>query len=183
LMLCPSVYPNSRNRFRSAAMLRAAVAIESGDMTPTNGIVGCCARATTGHAAALPISAMNSRRFTAPVPPVLPTERIVTSATAVDLLRCGISIWPTSAGGQSRPMTSRSHDRACPLRLSKRTICTPSQQVRFVPNPDLSRCSKPKPCDAHRTTPQHEERVIDIVSRFQETQAGMFVVSLASPNQ
>jgi hypothetical protein len=25
-MLCPSVYPNSRNRFRSAAMLRAAVA-------------------------------------------------------------------------------------------------------------------------------------------------------------
>src|SRR5262249_59757635 len=34
-----------------------------------------------------------------------------------------------SAMGQSRPMRSKSHDRACPLRLSKRTICTPSQQV------------------------------------------------------
>src|SRR5262249_41850329 len=62
--LCPSVYPNSRNRFRSAAMLRAAVAMESGDMTPTNGIVGCCARAARDHAvAAPPSSAMNARRF------------------------------------------------------------------------------------------------------------------------
>src|SRR5215468_5266245 len=39
-------------------------------------------------------------------------------------------------------MRSRSHDRACPLRLSKRTICTPSQRVRLVPRVDQSRCSK-----------------------------------------
>ena len=29
---------------------------------PMTGIAGCCARATTGHAAALPSPAMNSRR-------------------------------------------------------------------------------------------------------------------------
>jgi hypothetical protein len=57
------VYPNSRNRFRSAAMLRAAVAMESGDMTPTDGIAGCCARAASGHAAAAtPSVAKNFRR-------------------------------------------------------------------------------------------------------------------------
>src|SRR5262245_28224098 len=39
--------------------------------------------------------------------------------------------------GQSRPMRSRSHDRACPLRLSKRTICTPSQQVRLAVIADI----------------------------------------------
>jgi len=32
-------------------------------MTPMTGIAGCCARAATGHAAALPISVMTSRRF------------------------------------------------------------------------------------------------------------------------
>src|SRR5262249_54442108 len=42
---------------------------------------------------------------------------------------------------QSRPTRSKSHDHVCPLRLSKRTICTPSQQVRLVPTTDLSRCS------------------------------------------
>jgi hypothetical protein len=31
-------------------------------MNPTTGSAGCCARATSGHAAALPIPAMNSRR-------------------------------------------------------------------------------------------------------------------------
>src|SRR5262245_49091185 len=39
-----------------------------------------------------------------------------------------------SGPGQSRPTRSKSHDRACPLRLSKRTICTPSRQVRLVNN-------------------------------------------------
>ena len=66
LMFRPSVYPNSRNRFRSAAMLRAAVATESGDMTPTNGVAGCCPRAASGHAAAPPSPAMNSRRLIYP---------------------------------------------------------------------------------------------------------------------
>src|SRR5262245_23307018 len=47
-----------------------------------------------------------------------------------------------SVQGQSRPMRSRSHDRACPLRLSKRTIFTPSQQVCLVPRADVSSCSK-----------------------------------------
>jgi hypothetical protein len=30
---------------------------------PTTGIAGCCARAASGHAAAPPISVMNSRRL------------------------------------------------------------------------------------------------------------------------
>ena len=51
-MLRPSLYPRSRKPLRSAARLRAAVATESGDMTPTTGIAGCCARAASGHAAA-----------------------------------------------------------------------------------------------------------------------------------
>jgi len=37
---------------------------------------------------------------------------------------------------------SKSHDRACPLRLSKRTICTPSQQVRLVSKADILRCGR-----------------------------------------
>ena len=34
-----------------------------GSTNPTTGIAACCARATSGHAAALPSPAMNSRRF------------------------------------------------------------------------------------------------------------------------
>src|SRR5262249_4140835 len=49
-----------------------------GSMMPMRGIfdTDCCARAASGHAAAPPRSAMNERRFTAQVPPVLSTERI-----------------------------------------------------------------------------------------------------------
>src|SRR5262249_5527714 len=64
LMLRPSLYPRSRKPLRSAARLRAAVATESGDMTPITGIAACCARAVIGHAAAAPPSAAsNSRRL------------------------------------------------------------------------------------------------------------------------
>jgi hypothetical protein len=42
----------------------------------------CCARATSGHAAAPPSSVMNERRFTARMPPVLPAERIAQLGTA-----------------------------------------------------------------------------------------------------
>src|SRR5262249_36334651 len=49
---------------------------------PTTGIVDCCARAATGHAAAAPPSSvMNSRRFT-PTSPVLPNERNSPQGTA-----------------------------------------------------------------------------------------------------
>jgi hypothetical protein len=37
--------------------------MESGDMTPINGIVGCCARTAMGHPAAPPRRVMNSRRL------------------------------------------------------------------------------------------------------------------------
>src|SRR5262245_13823513 len=64
LMLRPSMYPKSRNPFRSAARLRAAVASERGDMTPTSGVAGCCDCEASGHAAAAPpINVMNSRRL------------------------------------------------------------------------------------------------------------------------
>src|SRR5262249_21812295 len=43
---------------------------------PITGIVDCCARPTSGHAAAPPTSVMKSRRFTARCLPVLRTERI-----------------------------------------------------------------------------------------------------------
>jgi hypothetical protein len=42
-------------------------AVSSGDLAlryPITGIAGCCARAASGHAAALPMSVMKSRRLT-----------------------------------------------------------------------------------------------------------------------
>src|SRR5262245_21385367 len=76
--------------------------------------------------------------------PCFRPERYHTSR-AGDLLHCGISKGLRAAMGQSRPTRSKSHDSASPLRVSKRTICTPSQQVRLVPAPDVSRCSIMKP--------------------------------------
>jgi hypothetical protein len=40
-----------------------SVSNRPGNSTPTTGIAACCARLTTGHAAALPSPAMNVRRF------------------------------------------------------------------------------------------------------------------------
>jgi hypothetical protein len=52
-----SAEPNEMARPRALCMGRLAAKI------PMTGIVGCCARAASGHAAAPPSSAMNSRRF------------------------------------------------------------------------------------------------------------------------
>jgi hypothetical protein len=59
----------SVRRSLHATTLASRPAFASGDVTlrnPITGIVGCCARAASGHAAALPSSDMNSRRFMAP---------------------------------------------------------------------------------------------------------------------
>jgi hypothetical protein len=44
---------------------------------PTTGITGCCARAACAHAAALPTSVMNARRFTQS-----PCRQVAEAATA-----------------------------------------------------------------------------------------------------
>jgi hypothetical protein len=50
--------------FFAKAVSVAAVSLAAGDKIPTRGtLVGCCARAASGHAAALPSSVMNSRRL------------------------------------------------------------------------------------------------------------------------
>jgi hypothetical protein len=59
----PSVHPSSRSRCTKAAV-RSLWA--TGVLSPKNPMVGsfaCCALAAIGHAAAPPISVMNSRRF------------------------------------------------------------------------------------------------------------------------
>jgi hypothetical protein len=44
-------------------MLFMAVTLHWLAVNPSTGIAACCARAVSGHPAALPISDMNSRRF------------------------------------------------------------------------------------------------------------------------
>jgi hypothetical protein len=44
--------------------IRRVIGIAGWKIAIRRGIAGCCARATSGHAAAPPSAAMNSRRFT-----------------------------------------------------------------------------------------------------------------------
>src|SRR5215831_2290668 len=73
----PSMKPASFNPWRNAR--RRAVSVDDGWSKPTTGIVPCCARAASGHAAAAPPSSeMKSRRFmpgmaSQPVQPVCRT--------------------------------------------------------------------------------------------------------------
>ena len=48
--------------WQASAVARARPDVAERIASAITGIVGCCARATTGHAAALPSPAMNSRR-------------------------------------------------------------------------------------------------------------------------
>ena len=76
-------------------------------------IAKCCARAASGQAAVPPISAMNERRFTDQFSPVLLPRKDSTARYCSRLLRCGISIWATSAGGHSRPIDTAIAVAAC----------------------------------------------------------------------
>src|SRR5262249_9208387 len=69
----------------------------------TTGPFGCCARAASGHAAAPPSSVMKSRRFTAGAS-VLPTETRAHISYGRRRLRCGISVRPMTAPGQTRSL-------------------------------------------------------------------------------
>src|SRR5215467_9585760 len=95
LTLRPSAQPNCCNACTNASTSGRPVAAPP-KSTPTRRMRSpCCARAASGHvAAALPRSVMNSRRFTAQVPPVLRTERIAHLSTAGDRctagLQCGL---------------------------------------------------------------------------------------------
>ena len=62
---CPSTNPTSFNPRRSAIMTFGKGAEGVLRSKPTTGIIACCARATSGHDAAVPPSSvMSSRRFT-----------------------------------------------------------------------------------------------------------------------
>src|SRR5262245_39449364 len=58
----PSTKPASFSPSRNAATSGANASGEALCRCPIIGIAGCCARAASGHAAALPSSVMNSRR-------------------------------------------------------------------------------------------------------------------------
>src|SRR5262249_34681718 len=64
--LRPSVQPNSRRRCTKAAVHALQLACVLTPKKPMVGsLAGCCALAASGHAAAPPMSVMNSRRFMA----------------------------------------------------------------------------------------------------------------------
>src|SRR5262249_21779543 len=69
VMFCPSAYPSSRSAATNAfRVTRFGLASweRLGERIPILGILAaCCARAVGGHAAAPPISVMNSRRLIA----------------------------------------------------------------------------------------------------------------------
>src|SRR5262245_5021476 len=65
-MLRPSTYPSSRRVLATASNAARPSEADSSDKKPTFlSDAACCARAATGHAAAPPMSVMNSRRFMA----------------------------------------------------------------------------------------------------------------------
>src|SRR5215469_18381530 len=59
----PSTWPVSFRPWRNARRRSAKVSADAEWRNPITGIAGCCARAASGHVAALPRSVMNSRRF------------------------------------------------------------------------------------------------------------------------
>src|SRR5262245_26762719 len=61
----PSTKPLSFRAWRNAATRCASDVSDRPLRKPTTGTAGCCARATSGHAAAPPMSVMNSRRLIA----------------------------------------------------------------------------------------------------------------------
>jgi hypothetical protein len=63
--LRPSAKPASPKRRWNPAIRSVHCAADTPCSTPITGIAGCCARAASGQAAALPSSVMKSRRFTA----------------------------------------------------------------------------------------------------------------------
>src|SRR5207248_2412437 len=70
--LRPSTNPASLSPRRNAATMFSRDADGVLRRNPTTGIDGCCPRAPSGHAAALPSRAMNSRRLIR-LPPILRT--------------------------------------------------------------------------------------------------------------
>jgi hypothetical protein len=62
-MLRPSTKPASASPLREPVTYFVFASGDPGWSNPIAGIAACCARATTGHAAAPPRSVMNSRRF------------------------------------------------------------------------------------------------------------------------
>jgi hypothetical protein len=83
---------------------------------PMTGISRCCARDARGHAiTALPMSVMNSRRFTSRAPVLRPKHS--TGRCGGRLLRCGISIRPMTAMGQERRIGAVRNISAFPPRL------------------------------------------------------------------
>src|SRR5262249_48177271 len=90
-----------------------------------NGIVGCCARAESGHAVApVPISVMKSRRLIAP-------SRLGTLKLAY---------WKRAMSVMGQKQTS-GHVRVMSALPPKADMDQHGCDVRFVPKADICRCS------------------------------------------
>jgi len=93
--LAASVLPAIRTSGLSRTSSSRSAGKRMGSLAP------CCARAASGHAAALPRSRMNSRRFTASASRAL-KRKDSTPPHLGRLLHCEISTRPMSLVGQTR---------------------------------------------------------------------------------
>jgi hypothetical protein len=123
--LRPSTKPVS---FRPRRKARRRLANRSGVSPPRNpitGIASCCARAASGHAAALPSMAMNSRRFSRwnrmRSPPDCAGLQHIDLASVSQRVRqpfcnraAGCTAHPRSAPGHSRRVEPRPDVQPCP---------------------------------------------------------------------
>ena len=111
-------------------------AVASGEplwRNPITGIVGCCARAGSGHAAAPPSRAMNSRRLMGKPPVLTPSNKLRLSRVAGVVRHNKIA----------RPMTGLGHER---LRGASRR----SSNVRNAPLATVG--PKRRPVVGHKAT-------------------------------
>ena len=113
-------------------------AVASGEplwRNPITGIVGCCARAGSGHAAAPPSRAMNSRRLMGKPPVLTPSNKLRLSRVAGVVRHNKIA----------RPMTGLGHERRP---MQQATV----PQLPLCPVSDRSRVAAQYVVEGHKAT-------------------------------
>jgi hypothetical protein len=120
------VYPDSRRPWRTAATSCPDSSARVGLRNPITGLVGCCARAVSGHAAAvLPTNVMNSRRLMAS-----PASRTTSGLKRISHFGLGIVPFVRPKRAAPRPLWVKSghsgRSLPCPLYPQKRTLLSDS---------------------------------------------------------
>src|SRR6478736_3555469 len=117
---------------------------------PTTGIVGCCAHAANGHAAAPPTSVMNSRRFISYPRPTRSWRNYSRSGPCIAA--------KVARSCPSRVKTGKVRSEHIESALSPEAVVRVDMPVgRVVPQPAVSNCSRPARLFDHliRSCQQH----------------------------